>query len=203
MTTLMDVTHGLFLATKAMDLTRPVLDVSGYLHFEGKSDIYDSHEYTQDPEILGTRIGNILKGGSNKEPSIPYKGQPFFISEFGGIFWNPQNVDHNGDDKESSWGYGKRPENIEAFFDRFENLCGILMDNPKVFGYCYTQLTDVFQEQNGIYTFDRKKKFDINRIRKIQQRPAAIELHAQARGTCKVSSAKSAEALRRRIEKGR
>jgi hypothetical protein len=44
-----------------------------------------------------------------------------------------------------------------------------------MFGYCYTQLTDVFQEQNGIYTFDRKHKFDLPRLRTIQGRTAAIE----------------------------
>ena len=54
--------------------------------------------------------------------------------------------------------------------------CAIpLLDNPDMFGYCYTQLTDVFQEQNGIYTFERKEKFDLSRMRSIQQRQAAIE----------------------------
>ena len=45
-----------------------------------------------------------------------------------------------------------------------------------MFGYCYTQLTDVFQEENGIYRFDRADKLDVERIRKAQQRPAAYEL---------------------------
>jgi hypothetical protein len=44
-----------------------------------------------------------------------------------------------------------------------------------MFGYCYTQLTDVFQEQNGIFFFDRKPKFDLARLRRIQTRVAAIE----------------------------
>jgi hypothetical protein len=48
-----------------------------------------------------------------------------------------------------------------------------------MFGYCYTQLTDVYQEQNGIYFFDRSTKFDMERIRAAQRRPAAIELAAQ------------------------
>ncbi|GGW64312.1 hypothetical protein GCM10010320_52000 [Streptomyces caelestis] len=42
-------------------------------------------------------------------------------------------------------------------------------------GYCYTQLTDVFQEQNGVYRFDRTDKLDVDRVRAAQQRPAAIE----------------------------
>ena len=34
-------------------------------------------------------------------------------------------------------------------------------------GYCYTQLTDVEQEKNGIYTYKRGTKFDMDRINKI------------------------------------
>ncbi len=45
-----------------------------------------------------------------------------------------------------------------------------------MFGYCYTQLTDIFQEQNGIYRFDRSAKFDLERLRKSQSRAAAIEI---------------------------
>jgi hypothetical protein len=44
-----------------------------------------------------------------------------------------------------------------------------------MFGYCYTQLTDVFQEQNGIFRFDRRPKFDLARLAAIQGRSAAIE----------------------------
>ena len=51
----------------------------------------------------------------------------------------------------------------------------MLLDNPNMFGYCYTQLTDIYQEQNGIYKFDRAGKFDLARLRAAQQRAAAIE----------------------------
>ncbi len=50
-----------------------------------------------------------------------------------------------------------------------------LLDSPHLFGFCYTQLTDVEQEQNGLYTYDRKAKFDVERLRKITSRAAAIE----------------------------
>ena len=49
------------------------------------------------------------------------------------------------------------------------------LDNPHLFGYCYTQLTDVEQENNGLYFYNRKPKFDVERLRKIQSRPAAYE----------------------------
>jgi hypothetical protein len=102
--------------------------------------------------------------------SIAYRGQPYFVSEFGGIWWNP-----DVKEGEDSWGYGERPQSLEEFYDRFARLCAILLDDVAHFGYCYTQLTDIYQEQNGIYRFDRSLKFDMARIRAAQQRPAAIE----------------------------
>jgi hypothetical protein len=58
-------------------------------------------------------------------------------------------------------------------------LCNTLLENRGMFGYCYTQLTDVFQEQNGIYTFNRAPKFDLERLRRIQTRTAAYEAAAK------------------------
>jgi beta-galactosidase/beta-glucuronidase len=171
-----DVTNAMYLAAKAMDQTRPVLDASGYSHRIRDVDIWDCHDYEQRPEVLasnqaGLSDGKPFQNGPADRPwNIPYHGQPFFVSEFGGTWWNPK----VGPD-DPSWGYGERPRTIEEFYERFNRLCGALLDNPDMFGYCYTQLTDVFQEQNGIYFFDRSSKFDIARIRTSQQRRAAIE----------------------------
>jgi len=175
-TTLDAVTRGLFLATKAMDLTRPVLDTSGYSHRVPEADVYDCHDYTQDVDTFaanhaGTSGGRPHYNGREGQTwSIPYRGQPFFVSEFGGIWWNP-----DAGEEEYSWGYGERPRSIEEFYERFTRLCAILLDDPAHFGYCYTQLTDIYQEQNGIYRFDRSAKFDMARIRSAQQVRAAIE----------------------------
>ena len=38
---------------------------------------------------------------------------------------------------------------------------------PVITGICYTQLTDVEQEVNGLLTFDRKPKFDSKVLREI------------------------------------
>lgn len=179
-----DVTLGMFLATKAADLTRPVLDVSGYSHRVDQTDVYDCHDYTQNPDAFAANhrqtgagkphYNGPRPGDSAAQPderwSTPYRGQPYFVSEFGGIWWNPA-----ARPDEDSWGYGERPRDIEEFYDRFTRLCAILLDDPAMFGYCYTQLTDVYQEQNGIYGFDRSIKFDMDRIRAAQLRTAAIE----------------------------
>ena len=171
-----DLTRGLFLAAKAMDTSRPVLDSSGYSHRVADADVYDCHTYEQDVERFAALHAGLAEGRpfanerDGKAISLPYRGQPFFVSEFGGIWWNPEAAD--GD---YSWGYGNRPKSIEELYARFQGLCDTLLDDPRMFGYCYTQLTDVYQEQNGIYYFDRREKFDLERLRAIQQRPAAIE----------------------------
>lgn len=185
-TVLDDVTQAMFLATKLADPTRPVIDASGYSHRVRDTDIYDSHSYEQDPERFRLQQEGLAEGKpflnrahDGEDYSVPYNGQPFFVSEFGGIWWNEaearQAADAAGTDVESSWGYGQRVASEEEFYARFEGLCGVLLDNPNMFGYCYTQLTDVFQEKNGIFNFDRSTKLDLARIRATQQRPAAIE----------------------------
>lgn len=50
-----------------------------------------------------------------------------------------------------------------------------MLDNPHMFGFCYTQLYDVEQEVNGLYTYERKPKFDMEIFKKINGRRAAIE----------------------------
>ena len=44
-----------------------------------------------------------------------------------------------------------------------------------MFGFCYTQLYDVEQETNGLYTYGREPKFDMSIFHAINSRPAAIE----------------------------
>ncbi len=188
-TLLSDATRALFLAAKAMDTTRPVLDVSGYSHRVPESDVYDSHDYLVGKDFWadfeqykerhaylgdGKAFTNMRDG--KYAISIPYRNQPYFVSEFGGIWWRGE---IEAGMSSESWGYGTAPDTIEEFYRRFQALCDVLLDNPHMFGYCYTQLTDVSIEQNGLYTFERAPKFDAKRLRKIQERPAAIELLAQ------------------------
>ncbi|ANY09289.1 glycoside hydrolase family 2 protein [Pseudonocardia sp. HH130630-07] len=179
-----DVTRAMFLAAKAMDTSRPVLDASGYSHRVPESDVWDSHNYTQDPAAFAEAMSGLAqdrpdtnRGGDGARWSLPYGGQPWFCSEFGGIWWRPDaDATRDGSrDADSSWGYGEAPRSEEEFHHRFAGLTAVLLDDPLMFGYCYTQLTDVFQEQNGIYSFDRSEKLDVARIRDAQRRPAACE----------------------------
>ena len=152
-------------ATKAADPTRPCIDTSGGLHTE--TDIYDIHDYEQDPAVFRSHYPH------DGMPHEPFRGRqqydgvkPVFVSEYGGIRWT---------DDVSGWGYGVAPVTAEEFIARYDGLTQALLDQPDHMGFCYTQLTDVEQEQNGLYTYTRKPKFDPAVIAEINRRPAAIE----------------------------
>ncbi|MGN6324405.1 glycoside hydrolase family 2 protein [Pseudolysinimonas sp.] len=182
-TQLDDVTHAMYLATKLADPSRPVLDASGYAHRVRGADVYDAHDYEQDPTAFarthGVGSAPYVNRLGDRDMSIPYAGQPYFVSEYGGIWWNPAiaGADPAGSDDErgESWGYGQRVTDVESWHRRFDGLTEVLLGNPAMFGYCYTQLTDTFQEQNGLYTDAREPKFDIARIAATQRRVAAFE----------------------------
>lgn len=162
--------------TKQLDPTRPVIDVSGFCHVV--TDIYDQHDYLQDPETFRNRyIG--YDGSRNSFWFDSVHGHkfipnlPLFISEFGGLKWISQA--HRDLVPEGAWGCGE-PESEEAFFTLYEQLTGALLEAPNVMGFCYTQLYDVEQEVNGLYTYGRKDKFaSYARITAANGRKAAIE----------------------------
>ncbi|MFD0469717.1 glycoside hydrolase family 2 TIM barrel-domain containing protein [Nonomuraea thailandensis] len=181
-TQLDDVTRAMFLATKLADPTRPVIDASGYSHRVPETDVYDCHLYEQEPAAFAGQLSGLGKGlpyvntAAGRPVSVPYRGQPYFVSEYGGIWWNPELAGTEQDAaRVGSWGYGQRVRDEEEFHARFAGLTGALLDDPDMFGYCYTQLTDVFQEENGIYRFDRTTKLDVGRVRAVQARQAACE----------------------------
>lgn len=165
-----------YAATRAYDAMRPIIDSSGWTHAGAVSDMYDVHNYEQDPTLFAKKFQSLLTGDGAVYVNFPeqecYHGQPYWVSEFGGIHWDPVHMEA---EKTTSWGYGKSPQSIEEFYARLEGLVAALTDHPKICGYCYTQLTDVYQEKNGLYKFDRGEKFDSERLRKIFSRKAAIE----------------------------
>ncbi len=155
--------------TKALDPTRPCIDTSG--NFHTVTDIFDTHEYEQDVEKFTAQYSrhNADKGLPSRYPDRQTytPGMPYFVSEFGGARWSSK--------EDNAWGYGNAPRTKEEFLERLRGLTGVLLDNPNHFGFCYTQLYDVEQEQNGLYTYDRQEKFPAEVLREIIGRSAAIE----------------------------
>ncbi len=167
-------------ATKAVDSTRPVIDTSGYNHTKA-TDIYDIHEYQQDAACLRDTIEKYRH--ENYSPkhlknNQTYDGKsPFLVSEFGGIKWYPESQKQENDSR-TSWGYGDAPQTPEEFLERYAALTDVMLSCDGIMGFCYTQLTDVEQEQNGLYFYDRTKKFSDEIYRAIKQanvKKAAIE----------------------------
>ena len=76
---------------------------------------------------------------------------------------------------DNGWGYGTAPKTEEEFAERYSGLTSVLLEHPRICGFCYTQLTDIEQEQNGLMTYGRKFKFDPDIIKKINERTAAVE----------------------------
>ena len=167
-----DTLRAIFRTTKLADPTRPCIDTSGYTHTE-LTEIYDVHCYEQDPAKFTERFQPMLTGGETwrnfPDHDAAYAGQPYFVSEYGGIWWNP------GQRGTDAWGYGDRPTSEAEFVERYRKLTTALLRHPMMCALCYTQLYDVEQEVNGLATYDRKVKFDPQIIRDINQQVAAIE----------------------------
>jgi len=163
--------ESLYALCHALDPARPVNDTSGGFHY--KTDIWTVHNY----EAEGKKLKDILEPGmdgsvwSNYDDrqAIRYSGQPYLLDEFGGIKWVPEDRRAYAD---NSWGYGNAPQTLEEFYDRLEKQVDAILSLPHITGFCYTQLTDVEQEENGIYNYDRTQKFDMQRIKAIFSKSA-------------------------------
>jgi len=157
--------------TKALDPTRPCIDTSGWIHVV--TDIYDVHNYDQNPETFAKTYEKVCEDTFDNpynNGAAQYEGQPFFVSEYGGTWWAPGRAD--------GWGYGNTPKTEQEVADRYVGLTTALLKNPAICAFCYTQLTDIEQEQNGIYAYDRSRKFSdeiYEQIRAANIQPAAIE----------------------------
>ena len=163
-----DLANGLYYLTKSIDRMRPVISNDGWEH--AKSDILTLHDYEQDGSKLYKRYETMCKiteGSSENDQPMPfadgcvYRGQPIVISEFGGTAYVR--------DEATGWGYGTGVKNDEEFLDRFASLvCAV--DKMGLSGFCYTQLTDVQQEVNGLLREDRTSKVPLEEIRKRNHR---------------------------------
>ena len=168
-----DVLDMIYRATKYTDPTRPCIDTSGNYHAV-HCGLWDVHDYEQDPVKFASYYAKINEGivadqVYRKDPKRQvYDGTPVFVSEYGGILWN-------ADSPANSWGYGVAVKTEEEFKARYKGLTDALLDNDRIMGLCYTQLTDVEQECNGLLTYQRRFKFDPEFFYAVNTRKAKIE----------------------------
>ncbi|GAA3413356.1 glycoside hydrolase family 2 protein [Paenibacillus hodogayensis] len=158
-------TEAIYHLTKAFDPSRPVVTNDGWEHTV--SDILTLHDYSETKQQLLKHFADKDQFVNNDKSfnnfkyafadGYSYKGQPIIISEFGGIAFK----------SDKGWGYGEQVHSEEAFLERFRGIHEAIKATDYIVGYCYTQITDVQQEVNGLLTEERKPKVPIEKIREI------------------------------------
>lgn len=162
-------TESIYYLTKAIDSNRPVITNDGWEHTI--SDIITLHDYEEFPEDFEKRYESKEEIIQNKKQfnkdlyafanGYTYNNQPIIISEFGGIAFSTESTEN--------WGYGSHVTSEEEFLKRFSGMHKVIQQLEYSVGYCYTQLTDVEQEINGLLDTKRIAKVDIEAIKKINQ----------------------------------
>ena len=164
--------------TKELDPTRLVVSNDGWQHV--KTDLVTLHNYIQEPERFKTEFIDQLMdivtnnlaiyhddGFTPFADGYHYEGQPILIDEFCGIGFNVDEI-------KDGWGYGDQVKNNEQFLNRYNELVKLATNCKNNAGWCMTQISDVYQEVNGLLTFDRRSKFDLKEIYKINTQKRTV-----------------------------
>lgn len=155
--------NGIYSLTKAIDPTRIISTNDGW-EFVNNTDIYGIHSYFSNADEFSKDFYDIevaIKSGMKNRPllskGVEYKNKPVFISEFGGTAFSQDSTGEN-------WGYNENASGKDEFLDIISTQVRTILSIPNVAGYCYTQLTDVYQEVNGLLDSDRNPKADMNML---------------------------------------
>jgi beta-galactosidase/beta-glucuronidase len=158
----------LYSLTHALDDSRLTIDNEGWLHTD-MTDLMAIHDYSRTGALLYDRYRDLSKNPvvipDGGRPALiagyRYNGSPIYLSEFGGIAFIPPGHEVPAE----AWGYSGVEKTADDALARLGSLYRGLAELPRIVGICYTQLTDVEQEVNGLLTFDRKPKFDVARVK--------------------------------------
>jgi beta-galactosidase/beta-glucuronidase len=157
----------LYHLTRSLDQTRPVVSNDGWEH--ALTDLCTIHDYRDSNALregYETPESAVAARPANRPVYVPgyaYRGEPILITEFGGVAFSGEEAGAEG------WGYST-VAGAEEFLERYESMIEALLHCGPVQGFCYTQLTDVEQEVNGLLTYDRRPKAPPERIRGITTR---------------------------------
>jgi beta-galactosidase/beta-glucuronidase len=162
--------------TRSLDGSRPVVSNDGWEH--ALTDLCAIHDY-RNAAVLAQRYQTPETSLAEPErrpvyaPGHGYRGEPILITEFGGIAFKTSDP--------GSWGY-RTVSNADELVERYGDLVYALLQSAVVQGFCYTQLTDVEQEINGLLTYDRRPKADLARIREVTTAKGLRAGEGQRRG---------------------
>jgi hypothetical protein len=163
----------LYELTRSLDGTRLAIDNEGWEH-TASTDLFAFHDYTAQGAAFAARYKDLGKPGTAVPnngrkvliPGYEYNGTPFYLSEFGGIAFIPDKSKVPAE----AWGYSGVEKTADDALARLRGLYEAIAGVRAIAGICYTQLTDVEQEVNGLLSYDRKPKFDAARIRELNER---------------------------------
>jgi beta-galactosidase/beta-glucuronidase len=152
--------------TRRLDSTRPVIDNDGWEHTD-ITDICAIHDYTDTGDKLLSRYQEMVHGGQlpakvwiSDKPLFArgsrYRGQPVVLSEVGGFLTIPRNVP--AEQRDLLYQFYGSFETTEELLEKYRDLMNGISSLKFLAGFCYTQLTDVEQEINGLLTYDRQPK---------------------------------------------
>jgi beta-galactosidase/beta-glucuronidase len=161
--------------TRRLDATRPVIDNDGWEH-SNVTDICAIHDYTPTARGLRERYRETLTGGplptgvwyKNKPLFVlgaGYRGQPVMLTEVGGFLSEPQGLPEEKRDRLYQF-YASIRSN-EELLEKYRDLMEGLASLGFLAGFCYTQLTDIEQEINGLLSYDRTPKLPLEQIAQI------------------------------------
>ncbi len=157
----------LYHLTHALDPSRLVSTNDGW-EFPAETDLYGFHDYFSDAQAFSLRYANWperFRLGMLNRPlqigSAPLAEKPLLVTEFGGIAFR-QDAQQAG-----AWGYNQGAESQEDYAARLQEQVEAVLSIPGCCGYCYTQLTDVMQEVNGLLRPDRTEKLPLEQLRSI------------------------------------
>ena len=166
----------LYHLTKALDGTRLCSTNDGWEQVE--TDICALHDYAAEGAVIDAHFADrntVQTHAGDWRPTYARGAKPtgreaFMVTEYGGIAF--ENIGLQGEvGGMQTWGYHGKVTDEEAFFARFKAVTDAIRAIPYCQGYCYTQLTDVMQEINGLMTPDRKPKVDPERFAAINRNP--------------------------------
>ncbi len=153
----------MYFLTKSLDDSRLVISNDGWE--QTTTDLVTIHDYEWRREDLTERYSTLertLVGKPHRRElfvgGTAYAGQPVLVTEFGGIAYKKSDWE--------GWGYSGA-DNDEDFLAKLADVIEPLLQSPHVQGICYTQLTDVEQEINGLLTYDRAPKVPLEHIKQI------------------------------------
>jgi len=157
----------MYYLTKSLDDTRLAVSNDGWENMD--TDLVTIHDYEWRREDLEDRYSTLEKTLGPKPHrrevlvgGTKYEGQPILVTEFGGIAFKKSDWE--------GWGYSGA-DNEEDYLKKLADVVEPFLNSPHVQGFCYTQLTDVEQEINGLLTYDRVPKAPLEEIRKIIEGP--------------------------------